>query len=206
MRENNKTVNIVHLQYFLLSFYRDARRKVFMNSACNQIKIVPVRDLDSHYLILKLDENLNVTVLSHSLPENDKYFKPIGTIETHSATFFSLYEQMDDFYSQMNTIDELTYVVDPEEITTKHNYRVIKLGKILKSTTIGYFLIDSSFFVEDRVYMKIKVDPLELSSVTTSFYGPTQKVEKYRQLYRAKMDDWNVNDDIYRNLLRIFGK
>lgn len=153
MRENNKTLNIVHLQYSLLSFYRDARRKVFMNSACNQIKIVPVRDLDSHYLILKLDENLNVTVLSHSLPENEKYFKPIGTIETHSATFFSLYEQMDEFYSQMNTIDELTYVVDPEEITTKHNYRVIKLGKILKSTpVIGCFQSDSSFCRGSCIY------------------------------------------------------
>lgn len=159
MRENNKTLNITH-QYSLLSFYRDARRKVFMNSACDQIKIVPIRDLDSHYLILKLDENLNVTVLSHSLPENDKYFKPIGTIETLSATFFSLYEQMDDFYSQMNTIDELTYVVDPEEITTKHNYRVIKLGKIFKSTSIHYFQIDPSFFYRGSCVYEDKSGPI----------------------------------------------
>lgn len=115
-------------------FHRDKRRKVFVNSTCDQIKIVPLRDSDSHYLILKLDEHLNVTILSHSLPENEKYFKSIGTIEMHSATFFSLYEQMDDFYAQMNTIDELTYVVDPEEVTTKHNYRVIKLGNIIEFT------------------------------------------------------------------------
>lgn len=39
---------------------------------------------------------------------------------------------MAEFYAQMNTIDELTYVVDPEEITTKHNHRVIKLGMIIQ--------------------------------------------------------------------------
>lgn len=66
----------------------------------------------------------------HSLPENEKYFKPVGTIETHSATFFNLLDQMGEFYAQMNTIDELTYVVDPETITTKHNFRVIKLGQL----------------------------------------------------------------------------
>lgn len=60
-------------------------------------------------------------------------------------------------------------------------------------------------FVENRVFMKIQVDPLEPSAVTTTFYGPTKSVEQYRQIYREKMDDWSFNDDIYRNLLRIFG-
>lgn len=101
---------------------------MFINSTCDQIKIIPVNDYDSHYLILRLDENLNVTVLTHSLPENEKYFKPINTIEMHSVTFFSLLEQMEKFYAQINAIDELTYVVDPEIVTTKHNHRVIKLG------------------------------------------------------------------------------
>lgn len=83
-----------------------------------------------HYLILKLDEKLNTTVLSHSLPESNKYLKSFGTIETHSATFFSLLDQMEDFYAQINTIDELTYVIDPPEITTKDNYRLIRLGRL----------------------------------------------------------------------------
>lgn len=157
-----------------------------MSPNWNQIKIVPIENYESHYLILKLDEHLNVSVLTYSLPDNDKYFKPFGTIQTYSATFFELLKQTEEFYANMNTIDELTCVVDPEEITTKHNHRVIKL--------------------EDRVYMKIKVNPLEPSSVTTKFYGPTKKVERYRQIYHEKLDEWNVNDDIYRNFLRIFGR
>lgn len=53
--------------------------------------------------------------------------------------------------------------------------------------------------------MKIKVDPLEPSAITTTFYGPTKCVERYRQMYREKVNDWINNDDIYRNFLRIFG-
>lgn len=77
-----------------------------------------------------MDENLNATVLSHTLPVPDTVFKQFGTIEAYSGTFFSLLEQMEEFYCQINTIDELTYVVDPVDITTKHNHRIIKLGKI----------------------------------------------------------------------------
>lgn len=58
----------------------------------------------------------------------------------------------------------------------------------------------------DRVYMKIKVDPLNPASLTTTFYGPTKQVEQYRRIYYEKLDDWNMNEDIYRNLLRIFGR
>lgn len=53
-----------------------------------------------------------------------------GNIETYSAIFFSLLDQMEQFYIQMNSIDELTYVVEPVDISTKHNYRVIKLGNL----------------------------------------------------------------------------
>lgn len=59
---------------------------------------------------------------------------------------------------------------------------------------------------ENRVYMKIKVNPLEPSAISTTFYGPTKCVERYRQIYREKIDDWSIDDDIYRNFLRIFGR
>lgn len=71
------------------------------------------------------------------------------------------------------------------------------------SLMLLYKIISS--FVDNRMYMKIQVDPLEPSAVTTTFYGPTKSAERYRQIYREKMDDWSLNDDIYRNLLRIFG-
>lgn len=59
---------------------------------------------------------------------------------------------------------------------------------------------------DDRVYMKIIVDPLLPSSVSTTFYGPTSSVEIYRDKYRDGISDWNSDEDIYRNFLKIFGK
>lgn len=53
--------------------------------------------------------------------------------------------------------------------------------------------------------MKIKVDPLEPAAISTTFYGPTKSVERYRQIYSKKINDWSPSDDIYRNFLRIFG-
>lgn len=53
--------------------------------------------------------------------------------------------------------------------------------------------------------MKITVDPFAPSSVTTTFYGPTKQAERYRSMYQERIDDWNTNDDIYRNFLKIFG-
>lgn len=54
--------------------------------------------------------------------------------------------------------------------------------------------------------MKIKVDPLEPTSVTATFYGPSKQVETFRDMYLKGIDEWNPSDDIYRNLLKIFGK
>lgn len=60
--------------------------------------------------------------------------------------------------------------------------------------------------VDDRVYLKITVDPLLPSSIIANFFGPTKAIDYYRNLYRERIHEWNTSDDIYRNLLRIFGK
>lgn len=88
------------------------------------------------------------------------------------------------------------------------NHRLIKLGKLKIVLCKGKVTIYvfGKIVPEKRVYMKIKVDPLEPSAISTTFYGPTRSVERYRQIYREKIDDWSVNDDIYQNFLRIFGK
>lgn len=113
----------IFVSYFLISlllWFLSPRSRVFINSTCDQIKIIPVNDYDSHYLISRLDENLNVSVLEHSLPENERYFKQVGTIAKQSETFFWLLDQMENFYKQqINTIDELTYVVDPQSSSHK---------------------------------------------------------------------------------------
>lgn len=101
---------------------------MFINQQCDEVKIVPI-DFDTHYLVLKIDDRQNASVLTHSLPIGDEYFKPAGTLQMYAATFFELLQGLDEFYRQMDTVDQLTCVVDPLQISTKHDYRIIRLGK-----------------------------------------------------------------------------
>lgn len=102
-----------------------------MNADCSQIKIIPDETYGGdHFLIVSINEDLHVSVLDHSLPDlNGKLFNFIGNLESYASKFFEYLDQMDEFYGNMNTIDELCFVVDPVNVTTKCNYRVIKLGK-----------------------------------------------------------------------------
>lgn len=54
--------------------------------------------------------------------------------------------------------------------------------------------------------MKIVVDPLDPSNLTTTFFGPSKYVEMYRHIYRDKSEEWNTKDDIYTNFLKVFGE
>lgn len=129
-------------QIIIYLFFYSSRSKVFISNGCEEIKITPsIDNIVSHFIILKLDKNLTASVLSHSLPSIDKLFKPFGTIESFVTTFFSILEHLEQFYVEMNTIDELCYVVDPMEITTKCNYRIIKLG-VLKHYFIFIFFFN----------------------------------------------------------------
>lgn len=58
---------------------------------------------------------------------------------------------------------------------------------------------------DDRVYLKIIVDPLSPSSIEVSFIGPSADIEPLREKYKIGLSDWDLNLDVYKNLLRIFG-
>lgn len=123
-------------------FLSYSRGKTFLNTDCTQIKITPGDEYTAdHYLILTVGEDLNVSVSSHSLPDpNGRLFNFAGTIGTFAAKFFEYLDQIEEFYEHMSTIDELCFVVDPAEITTKCNSRIIKLG-IVPSISIEIYVV-----------------------------------------------------------------
>lgn len=114
---------------FIIAFF--SRGKTYLNSDCSQIKITPDDSYgNDHFLILTIKEDLTVSVVDHSLPDiNGKLFNFCGNLESYAAKFFEYLDQMEEFYCHMNAMDELCFVVDPVEVSTKCNMRVIKLGK-----------------------------------------------------------------------------
>lgn len=73
---------------------------------------------------------MDVAVSEHSLPEKHKWFQSsTGSITNYFNEFSRLLEELEEFYSNINTIDELCFVVDPVQPSTKINYRIFKIGE-----------------------------------------------------------------------------
>lgn len=86
---------------------------------------------NDHHIALRVDDNLEVTVTSHSLPDvidGSPILKASGTIDGHFSQFLSYLRKLQSFYNNMNTIDEICFVVGPAKVTTKAVTRTLKIG------------------------------------------------------------------------------
>lgn len=81
-----------------------------------------------HYIYLAISENMDVTVSQHSLPDRHRWFPPMGSITSYFNEFIAAVEQLEEFYDNINTIDELCFVVDPIEPSTKSDARIFRIG------------------------------------------------------------------------------
>lgn len=66
------------------------------------------------------------------------------------------------------------------------------------------FLFPFLFISDDKVFLKVTLDPYVPSNVQLNFIGPLEEVEGLRRIYCQKMDDWDVEVGAYKNLLRMF--
>lgn len=159
-----------------------------------------------HHIEVRLNKNYEGHIFSHSLPESCNLIKAGRTIDYYFDQFIELVNQLERFYSELNTIDELCDVIDPLDFNTKCCHRVIRIGTTrLFLTCYSRRNEQINKISDDRVYLKININPMMPSSASVNFYGPTDLVEKYKHRYSSKLNDWNVEENIYRNLTRIFG-
>ncbi|XP_037028246.1 uncharacterized protein LOC119068667 isoform X2 [Bradysia coprophila] len=84
----------------------------------------------THYLTLSITKDLDVIPLEHSLPDQHKWFQSTGTVTSYLNEFTKSLEELDEFYSNLNAIDELCFVVDPLQPSTKNNFRIFKIGLV----------------------------------------------------------------------------
>ncbi|XP_059611563.1 E3 ubiquitin-protein ligase FANCL [Phlebotomus argentipes] len=151
----------------------------------SKIKINGISENEHHYLEFAVTDKAQVKVTEHSLPPQlEKMFWKIGSIESHLANFNALLEQLNEFYDNMHTIDELCFIVGPANITTKTTSRIIKFN--------------------EKIFLKISIDPLIPSQVALVFIGPIAEVEPLREIYNEKIADWDVEMDVHKNLLRMY--
>lgn len=184
------TMNVNSLQKILKqvdALKHDHCCKAFTNSDLSKLKLTGFKSMDAHFLEMVRISDTDFQVTSHSLPDlgsSIELFKWHASLETHVATFVQIFDQLEEFYSNLHTLDELCHVVEPVDIDTRSTWRIIKFNR--------------------KVFLKITLHPLQPTSVVVAFIGPTIEIEYLRELYNGKMEDWDPDSNVYTNLLRIF--
>lgn len=106
--------------------------KVFVSRDYKLLRIADFLEFENdHYFELRVNDNMEVTVISHSLPDiidGSPILKATGTIEGHFEAFLCYLRKLQSFYDNMNTIDEICFVVGPAKVTTKSVTRTLKIG------------------------------------------------------------------------------
>lgn len=58
--------------------------------------------------------------------------------------------------------------------------------------------------LDEKVFLKITMDPYVPSNVQLKFIGPSEEVSGLRQTYLQRIGDWDTEVGAYKNLLRMF--
>lgn len=143
-------------------------------------------NFNGHFLELSLIPEVKIKNQSLPLPDESipNLFEYKDTIASILEQFLSYLQDFEEFYSYIGIIDDLCFIVEPLSPSTKENWRIFKLT--------------------ESVFIKIQVDPFCPSSVEMNFIGPTYEIESYRQMYNERANNWDVDLDLHKNILRIF--
>ncbi|XP_055599751.1 uncharacterized protein LOC129748960 [Uranotaenia lowii] len=185
---NISSMNMISLTMDQLDLIQNEQNcKIWSDCNFSRIKFSHFKSNDANFIELFRSNGADYKVISHSLPELGtlgEVFKRHASLSVHCASFVQILEQLEEFYSNLHTLDELCFVVSPSRIDTRTNWRIIKYNK--------------------KVFLKITIHPLQPSSVIVAFIGPTHEIEDLRKKYDSKLEDWDQSTNVYTNLLRIF--
>uniref|UniRef100_A0A182PQ83 Ubiquitin-like domain-containing protein n=1 Tax=Anopheles epiroticus TaxID=199890 RepID=A0A182PQ83_9DIPT len=177
---------LANLALELLSVQHQHGCEIAFNKNFTHVELSNFDHKGNHSLSLSRTGEELFKVAKHTLPELavSELFKRQTTLQRHVQVFLDLIDQLEEFYNNLNTIDELCYVILPASIDTKTVYRIFKYDR--------------------KVFLKISLHPLLPAAVDIGFFGPTKQVAKLREIYNEKQDDWDPECNVYTNLLRIF--
>ncbi|XP_050072652.1 uncharacterized protein LOC126560740 [Anopheles maculipalpis] len=180
------SITLTNLALELISIQHQYGCSVAFSKTLTQVEFSGFEGRRHHSLALNRIAGALFKVVQHTLPEHSvsEQFKRQTTLQRHVQVFLDTLEQLEEFYSNLSTIDELCYVILPPAIDTKTTFRIFKY--------------------DQKVFLKLSLHPLQPSAVDIGFFGPTKQVAKLREIYDEKQDDWDPECNIYTNLLRIF--
>lgn len=186
----------------IIALYRSEEyNSILLDDDCTRIRISGFLEGSQHFLELDLPE---LKLKDHSLPSCIDWQQLLGkcpdsapeketTTTTTTLSLTEIVEQftmylndLQDFYENFRTIDELCHVVRPAKPSSKDNWRM--------------------FVLKERVFLKVSfADPFApFASMTINIIGPTREISSLRSVYSRGLHDWDPELDVHKNLLRIF--
>lgn len=95
-----------------------------------------------------------------------------------------LLENLQPFYSSLKALDDICVVGEPEVITPKTNWRLVKYS--------------------NKVFIKVEfINPLCIDELSITFHGCTSTVKEMTEIFNSKCDEYD-DETIYNKLLCIF--
>ncbi|XP_053674128.1 E3 ubiquitin-protein ligase FANCL [Anopheles nili] len=183
---NQESTVLVMLSLEILSINRQYGCQAEFDQNLTVVEFSCFENKEKHKITLKRTIGHDYRVSQHTLPvlQVSEMFKRQTSLQRHIQTFLDTLEQLDEFYNNLNTIDELCYVILPAKIDTRTTYRIFKY--------------------DQKVFLKVALHPLQQTAVDIAFFGPTKLVAKLRETYDDRQKDWDPEYNVYTNLLRIF--
>uniref|UniRef100_A0A182YP25 Uncharacterized protein n=1 Tax=Anopheles stephensi TaxID=30069 RepID=A0A182YP25_ANOST len=180
------STTLTNLALELLSIQHQYGCKVEFSKTLTRVEFASFDGRGNYSLALNRTAGALFKVVQHTLPEQavSEMFKRQTTLQRHVQVFLDTLDQLEEFYTNLSTIDELCYVILPAAIDTRTTYRIFKY--------------------DQKVFLKLSLHPLQPAAVDIAFFGPTKQVAKLREVYDERQDDWDPECNVYTNLLRIF--
>ena len=142
-----------------------------------------IKERPEHFAQMNYDRSSWVVVF-HQLPLESAFNQISLNLTDLILTYMMYLDNLQPFYSSLRMLDEICMVAEPEVITPKHSYRVVKFSH--------------------KVFIKIEfLNPLTVEEVLITFHGCTSTVKEMTETYNAKRNDYD-DETIYNKLLCIF--
>jgi E3 ubiquitin-protein ligase FANCL len=144
-----------------------------------------IKEQTDHSVIIQREKS-SWKVIEHHLPLSHDIFPTNTNLLGIIRVYLLHLENLQPFYSSLQTLDDICVVGEPEIVTAKSNWRLVKFS--------------------NDIFIRIEfTNPLNVDQVSVSFHGKTNLVREMTETFEENWKDHEDDDNtIYDKLLNIF--
>lgn len=124
--------------------------KISTRSDYEEVLVSNIAKMPEHYIQMKYEQS-SWNVVDHQLPVANAFDKATTNLVDSVQTYSMILENLEPFYTSLQMLDEICFVGEPENITPKTNYRVVKFSQkvFIKIEFV------SPLYIDENIYNKL---------------------------------------------------